>query len=155
MCISSDESTVFLRCLHYSATVAKMPFYAVARGKSPGIYSNWANCEKQVKAFPNARYKKFPTKPEAEKFITENSSIQAKSSKASNQEKSSKTYPPQIKKSKTEPLNQLIQQADGYWLSGDRIVVYTDGASSNNQHKNKGGSGCGIYWGGEFCLDPR
>ena len=67
---------------------------------------------------------------------------------------SSRTYQPSIKKSKTEPLtqHQLIQREDGYWLSGDRIVVYTDGASSHNQHKNKGGSGCGIYWGGEFCL---
>lgn len=41
-------------------------YYVVWRGRKPGIYSSWAECEAQVKAFPNARFKSFATKAEAE-----------------------------------------------------------------------------------------
>lgn len=46
-----------------------MPYYAVARGRASGIFMNWADCEAQVKGFPGARYKKFNTPVDAEKFI--------------------------------------------------------------------------------------
>ena len=36
-----------------------MSFYAVAKGKKPGIYKTWKECELQVKGFPEAVYKKF------------------------------------------------------------------------------------------------
>ena len=39
-------------------------YYAVKNGKNPGIYSTWAECEKQVKGFPNAQFKKWKTKDE-------------------------------------------------------------------------------------------
>ena len=44
-------------------------YYAVKNGKNPGIYSTWAECEKQVKGFPNAQFKKWKTKDEAEAYI--------------------------------------------------------------------------------------
>ena len=52
--------------------------------------------------------------------------------------------------SRVVPFHQLEETEDGYLKSGDRYVVYTDGASTDNQHKNSGGSGCGIYWGGSY-----
>ncbi|CAG4963528.1 unnamed protein product [Parnassius apollo] len=52
-----------------------MPFYAVARGRTPGIFMNWPDCEAQVKGFPGARYKKFNTAVEAETFITSEGDI--------------------------------------------------------------------------------
>lgn len=46
-----------------------MPFYAVKSGKIPGIYANWNECEKQVKGFKGAKFKKFNTQQEAAEFV--------------------------------------------------------------------------------------
>ncbi|CAH2241934.1 jg17118 [Pararge aegeria aegeria] len=46
-----------------------MPFYAVAKGRTSGIFSTWPDCESQVKGFPGARYKKFDTVVAAQDFI--------------------------------------------------------------------------------------
>ncbi len=48
-----------------------MKFYAVGKGRIPGIYTNWAACEAQVKGFPGAVYKAFPTKAQALAFMGE------------------------------------------------------------------------------------
>ncbi|CAB3220874.1 unnamed protein product [Arctia plantaginis] len=46
-----------------------MPFYAVAKGRTSGIFMTWPDCEAQVKGFPGARYKKFDTVVGAQDFI--------------------------------------------------------------------------------------
>ena len=43
-------------------------YYAVQRGKKPGVYSNWNDCKAQVTGFSGAVYKKFSTRAEAEAF---------------------------------------------------------------------------------------
>ena len=43
-------------------------FYAVKKGRKPGIYMSWDACKAQVMGFPNARYKGFKTKAEAEQW---------------------------------------------------------------------------------------
>ncbi|KAG7392132.1 RNA-DNA hybrid ribonuclease [Phytophthora boehmeriae] len=49
--------------------MAKGGFYAVAAGRSPGIFTSWAEAEAQIKGFPGARFKKFPSQAEAQTFI--------------------------------------------------------------------------------------
>ena len=44
-------------------------FYAVRQGRVPGVYTTWADCEKQVKGFGGAIYKSFPTEAEARAFV--------------------------------------------------------------------------------------
>ncbi|KAK0045493.1 ribonuclease H1 [Biomphalaria pfeifferi] len=44
-------------------------FYAVKRGRVPGVYLSWHECEKQIKGFPNPVFKKFPSKEDCYKFI--------------------------------------------------------------------------------------
>ena len=46
-----------------------MKFYAVGKGRHPGIYTTWSDCEAQVKGFPGAIYKAFPTKTQALAFM--------------------------------------------------------------------------------------
>ncbi len=46
--------------------VAKKKYYVVWKGRKPGIFTSWAECETQVKGFTGARFKSFPTKEEAE-----------------------------------------------------------------------------------------
>ncbi|MFD2728910.1 ribonuclease H1 domain-containing protein [Enterococcus camelliae] len=45
-------------------------FYAVKMGRQPGIYLTWSEAEKQVKGFPNAKFKSFSTKEAAEHFLS-------------------------------------------------------------------------------------
>jgi len=49
-----------------------MPYYAVANGRTIGIFLDWATCNESVKGFPKAIYKKFDTKVLAEEFIEKN-----------------------------------------------------------------------------------
>jgi len=46
--------------------MAKQKFYVVWEGVKPGIYESWADCQKQIQGFPNAKYKSFSTKTAAE-----------------------------------------------------------------------------------------
>ena len=44
-------------------------FYAVRIGKKPGIYTNWNECQEQIKGYPGAIFKSFLTLEEARNFI--------------------------------------------------------------------------------------
>ena len=39
--------------------IAPKKFYAVKRGRVPGVYHTWKECYQQVKDYPNAKYKSF------------------------------------------------------------------------------------------------
>lgn len=43
-------------------------YYAVKKGKVPGIYFNWNDCKAMVDGYPGAVYKSFKTIEEAEKI---------------------------------------------------------------------------------------
>jgi len=43
----------------------KQKFYVVWNGRSPGIFTNWKECEMQVKGFDTARFKSFESEREA------------------------------------------------------------------------------------------
>lgn len=82
-----------------------MSFYAVANGRTIGIFSNWNDCNISVKGHKNAIYKKFNTKEEADQFILSNT------------------------KTPDGPL-----PTDPHPITPD-YYVYTDGACSNNGKK--------------------
>lgn len=44
-------------------------FYGVKVGKQPGVYTDWASCEAQVKGFKGAKYASFPSEEEARNFV--------------------------------------------------------------------------------------
>lgn len=46
-----------------------MPYYAVKVGRLTGIYKSWEECEKQIKGFSRAKFKKFTTLDEANDFL--------------------------------------------------------------------------------------
>ena len=45
-----------------------MSYYAVHRGRVPGVYTSWPECQKQINRFENAKYMKFQSREEAEEF---------------------------------------------------------------------------------------
>ena len=50
-------------------------YYAVRVGLTPGIYLTWTDCERQVKGYPGAQYKSFPTEAEARQFVYGDSTV--------------------------------------------------------------------------------
>ncbi|KAL4370440.1 hypothetical protein AHAS_Ahas06G0066000 [Arachis hypogaea] len=49
----------------------RYPYYAVRKGKSPGIYTTWKECEQQVVGFRNNEYKGFRVLEEAQSWLRE------------------------------------------------------------------------------------
>lgn len=52
----------------------KPKYYAVANGRVPGIYETWELCKSQVDGHRNAKFKSFPTRSEAQHFISTHAS---------------------------------------------------------------------------------
>jgi ribonuclease HI len=52
-----------------SSSKKKTYFYAVGKGRVPGIYNTWEECKSQVQKFQGAKYKKFETEQEATDFV--------------------------------------------------------------------------------------
>jgi ribonuclease HI len=84
-------------------------YYAVRKGRQPGIYRTWAETQAQVNGYSQAQYKSFPTAAEAEAFMSGQTS--AKSTRQSSRSKSSAHQAP-------APVDAAI-------------TVYTDGGSRN------------------------
>ena len=153
-----------------------MSFYAVRRGRVPGIYRTWSvdrpiNCKKlrkfvfvdrdecnaQVNRQPGASFKKFKTLAEANDFIT---SADLKTSLFA----SSKTKQKRIKRSRSDltvdevsqgipgKRKKLLGDGEGVGVGDegrkeeDWVVVYTDGSCQGNG-KQSARAGVGVYWG--------
>ena len=60
--------------MNYTSKVKKK-YYVVKKGRHPGVYFSWPDCQKEVQGFPHAVFKGFASKKEAEawygKAITE------------------------------------------------------------------------------------
>lgn len=95
-----------------------MPFYAVAKGRAVGVYLTWPECQRQVTGFTGAKFKKFPTRQQAETFIRENGgSISSSSSdSASNSSVDSQPVCPP-----TQAVRVLIDNYDGINAACSRI----------------------------------
>lgn len=46
-----------------------MPYYAVQKGHSPGVYTSWPEVQKQIAGFNRPVFRKFETREEAESFV--------------------------------------------------------------------------------------
>ena len=46
--------------------MAKQKFYVVWKGKIPGVYTSWDECQQQIKGFKDAQFKSFKTRDAAE-----------------------------------------------------------------------------------------
>lgn len=102
-------------------SVGKKKFYAVVKGKKPGIYTTWfgeKGAQIQINGFPGAVFKGFPTLEEAKAFME---------------------APPPKRKSKPKNPSRAKTPSSGQGPSetgrdadGDSILIYTDGGALNN-----------------------
>lgn len=88
--------------------MAKRKFYAVAVGRTKGVFTDWATTERQVKGFAGAKYKSFGTEKEALSWL-DAPVYEKKAGKAA-----------EYKPGPTVDVGE------------DDIVIYTDGGSINN-----------------------
>lgn len=91
-------------------------FYAVAKGRNPGIYTAWygdSGAERQIRGFKGARYKGFASRQEAEAWIKEMRPGSASSNAGKKQVAQ-----------EMETVNDPV--------TDETIIVYTDGGCLNN-----------------------
>lgn len=56
-------------------------YYVVWSGHKPGIYTNWSECQKQIQGYPDAKFRSFTDKAEAERAFRNPSSVPPKKKK--------------------------------------------------------------------------
>lgn len=121
-------------------------YYAVKIGENPGIYGSWTECEKQVKGYPNAQFKKWKTREEAEAYINGNSTSTPHGSGVSSLGLGSKTPSFREEKGKAE----LFPAQDGSLTAIEELfqstktdcIAYVDGSFE----KDSGVYGYGVVF---------
>ena len=106
-------------------------YYVVWKGRETGIFTTWAQCKAQVDKFAGAKYKSFPTLPEAESAFGNKTSMQS-------------SAPKKPSESKKAPLSQK-QITDMLF----DIKIFTDGASVPNP--GEAGAGIAVYENNTIC----
>jgi ribonuclease HI len=101
-----------------------MAFYAVAKGRTPGIYGSWNEAKKQIDRFHGARYKRFDTQREANNFMSQREAPQ---------------------KTKTMPLPAFFATEDP--KEDDNVLIaFTDGSClAQASHDRTGFAVCWPY----------
>lgn len=107
--------------------MAKKKWYAVKKGKKPGIYTEWPKAETQVKGFPGAKFKGFPSEQEAKLWLE--GKLVEQSGAGS-------------RKKTTKQTSEIAAPQNGY---ENDIVIYTDGGAINNP--GPGGYGIVLSYG--------
>lgn len=109
--------------------MAAKKYYVVWVGQKPGIYTTWAEAERQVKGFPGAKFKSFPNQIEAERAY-------ANKPKAAASPASARSTAKPSSKKKTPAASATVD------LTAD-VSIFCDGACDPNP--GKAGTGIAIY----------
>ena len=88
--------------------MSEKKFYAVAKGRKPGIYTNWPEAKSQIDRFTGALYKGFATHKEAEVWLRK------------------PVLRPDSPGKRPEPTRP------SHVHDKNRVTIYTDGGSSGN-----------------------
>ncbi|GMG18979.1 unnamed protein product [Ambrosiozyma monospora] len=108
-------------------------YYAVSNGRNTGVFKDWASCSTSVKGFSNAQVKGFNNAQEARAYVNKNSVPTQTTSNAPSRGSCNSFS----SRTSSQPVQKPVQKA----------TVYTDGSSKNNQCKNLGKAGYGVYFG--------
>lgn len=103
---------------------SKKHFYAVNKGRQPGIYTQWSGkggAEEQVKGFAGAVFRGFATRQAAEHFL--------RTGKALSEPELPGASVPMAERAAGPATAALGYAVD---LEAGRVVIFTDGASTGN-----------------------
>ncbi|KAI5927988.1 ribonuclease H [Camillea tinctor] len=121
-----------------SATDGEEKFYAIARGREPGIYTDWESASLVLKGSKAPKFKKFPTRAEAVEYIRAHGDEAAQDAILDDLDDG--VGPPTKKSRKSAPKED-----------SNVTKVWTDGSSRGNG-KLGASAGVGVYFGES---DPR
>ncbi|MBI5878115.1 MAG: viroplasmin family protein [Chloroflexi bacterium] len=113
-------------------------YYAVRRGKRPGIYDTWDACSAQVTGFAGAQFKSFATRAEADAYLA--GARQAHTS-ASRAEKAAPRAAP------ARPRTARVAVKPAEPAEEPRATIFTDGGCFENP--GPGGYGAVVIDGGK------
>lgn len=117
-----------------------MPYYAVKKGKKPGIYESWEECKAQVHGYKGAEFKKFPDRAMAISYINEGNDSEGNDSDSpSTPENGPKNIPKSALKNGPEEQSQLPKEPAPPLenLPPGALTAYVDG-SYNKKTKTYG-----------------
>lgn len=126
-------------------------FYAVRQGRVPGVYTTWADCEKQVKGFGGAIYKSFPTEAEARAFV-EDSGLSLSDFMSANKGEPKSFQGVKSKSISSKSVNSRAQSKVSAnvvkpdFTKANHVIAYIDG--SYNKGTNTVGAGGVIFLNG-------
>lgn len=122
-----------------------MPYYAVARGRKPGIYPSWEACKRQVHGYSSASFKKFDTEQVADRFVHSTVLSRDELTSVWNSLDLSEFKAAKLswrKKSDDIPIPKVIPKPD-YPVQ----KIYIDGAARRNGKVKIPKLGFGVYYG--------
>ena len=111
-------------------------FYVVWNGRTPGIYTDWSACSKQVDKFPGAKYKSFSSKSEAEAAYSGTASILHKPMPGGSASGS------KVKR-KSNGAGVKTYTSDEVMAMEKHTKIFTDGGCEPNP--GEAGSGLAVY----------
>lgn len=95
-------------------------FYAVRVGNAPGVYNTWSECEREVRGFKGAKFKKFKTHAEALSFVEDKET-------SMNIEDAEYKGTKDVKEIKDKEDRETINPED---IAEDEVISYVDGSFS-------------------------
>ena len=143
-------------------------FYGVRSGRVPGVYTDWASAEAQIRGVPKPKVKWFPTRAAAEAFVNDGPEVQPppppppepepEYSDEDEDGASPQAFPdPPAKRRRADDAPAVLMQlaAAGRAPSTGVLKIYTDGSALSN---GKAGSkaGVGVWFGDQDarCAPP-
>lgn len=102
-------------------------YYVVWTGRQPGIYTTWSEAERQVKGFPQARYKSFTSQMAAQEAFADGRS----------------GSPPMKKPAGTAQRKTTAKSTDMADIFNAEVVIFCDGACDPNPGRS--GTGIAVY----------
>lgn len=128
-------------------------FYGLAVGDTPGVYTDWADCQANMVNTKGAKYRKFTTREEAEEFVKDWKAF-TKKRKADEavEEGTAAGGEEEADGPSAKKLKVRGDTAEAPKKGNGRVAkVYTDGSSLGNGQKGSA-AGVGVYFGPG---DPR
>ncbi|TBU26309.1 Caulimovirus viroplasmin-domain-containing protein, partial [Dichomitus squalens] len=129
-------------------------FYAVAKGRVPGIYTTWDECQQQVTGLTGNKHQKFLTLEHAKSYLSQHGiDTNNDTPKPPPSSSVSSSIPSTWKRGQhgAKPYTKPVASVSKPESKAGWDAVYSDGACKGN---GKPGSvaGIGVWWGRD---DPR
>lgn len=135
-----------------------MKYYAVANGRSNGVYNSWDSCKEQVNGYLGAVYKKFDTLSAAQNFASGGSSLSSSSSGGYERsygggygggysDSYGGSYGGSYSRSSKSSRSSSNRVSKPSTSSKQVTKIYVDGASRGNGKAGVAKSGYGVYFG--------